>query len=106
MELNLHIYKGREIIKTYKTETVDLMYGTVEDILNVLELDKIKTGENLEIASCIVKASGQLKPFLKDLFDGVTDEEIRNTRMQNLIEIFKGLYQYAIMEMNTVSQKN
>lgn len=106
MELNLHIYKGREIVKTYKTETIDLMYGTVEDIVNVLELDKIKKGDNLEIAACVMRASGQLKPFLKDLFDGVTDDEIRNTRMQNLIDIFRGLYQYAIMEMNTVSEKN
>lgn len=106
MELKLHIYKGKEIVKTYKTETVDLMYGTVEDILNVLELDKIKTGDNLEIATCVMKASGQLKPFLKDLFDGVTDDEIRNTRIKNLIDIFRNLYQYAVSEMNLISEKN
>ena len=51
----------------------------------------------------IVKASKQLKPFLKDLFDGVTDEEIRHTRIQNLIEVFRGLFHYATQEMNALT---
>lgn len=103
MELNLHIYEGKKISKTYKAETVDFSFGVVEDILDVLDFDNMKTGDNKEIASMIIKTSKQLKPFLKDLFDGVTDEEIRHTRMQNLISIFKNLIAYAVQELNALS---
>ena len=103
MELKLHIYEGKKIIKTYKAETVDFSFGVVEDVLDILDFDSMKTGDNKEIAAMIVKASRQLKPFLKDLFDGVTDEEIRKTRIQNLIEVFRGLFRYATQEMNALT---
>lgn len=103
MELKLHIYEGKKIIKTYKAETIDFSFGVVEDILDILDFDNMKKGDNKEIASMIIKASKQLKPFLKDLFDGVTDEEIRCTRMQNLIAVFKDLFAYATQEMNALT---
>ena len=32
MNLKLNIYKKREIIKTYESDTYDLLFGTVEDL--------------------------------------------------------------------------
>ncbi|MDE5885468.1 MAG: hypothetical protein K2H29_10390 [Oscillospiraceae bacterium] len=103
MQLTLKIYEGKKVVKEYKAETVDFSFGVVEDILDVLDFDNMKTGDNKEIAAMIVKASRQLKPFLKDLFDGVTDEEIRHTRIQNLISVFKGLIAYTVQELNALS---
>lgn len=99
MELKLKIYQGKEVIKTYTAETVDFSFGVVEDILDALNFENMKTGDKTELAAMVVKCSKQLKPFLMDIFDGVTADEIRNTRMQNLIEIFKGLYDYATKEL-------
>lgn len=103
MELTLKIYERKKVVKEYKAETVDFSFGVVEDILDVLDFDSMKTGNKQEIAAMIVKTSKQLKPLLKDLFDGVTDEEIRRTRMQNLIEVFRGLFSYATQEMNALT---
>jgi hypothetical protein len=102
MELKLKIYKGKKVVKEYTTDTIDCSYGVVEDVLDVLDFENMKTGNNAELAAMVVKCAKQLKPFLKDMFDGVTDEEIRCTRMQNLIEIFKGLYKYATHELGLV----
>ena len=63
----------------------------------------MKTGDKTELAAMVIKCSKQLKPFLKDLFPGVTDEEIRNTRIQNLIEVFRGLYEYATQELGAAA---
>jgi len=101
MELTLKIYKGKEVIKTYTAETVDFSFGVVEDILDALDFEHMNN--QTEIATMIVKASKQLKPFLMDIFDGVTADEIRNTRMQNLIEVFRGLYQYATKELGAAA---
>lgn len=99
MEIVLKIYEGKEVIKTYAAETIDFSFGVVEDILDALDFENMKTGNKAELAGVIIKCSKQLKPFLKDIFPGVTDEEIRNTRIQNLIEVFRGLYQYATEEL-------
>ena len=103
MELTLKIYKGKEVEKEYTTDTIDFSYGVVEDILDALDLENMKNGTNAELAARVIKCSRQLKPFLKDMFGGVTDEEIRRTHIQNLIEIFKGLFKYATDELGLIT---
>lgn len=93
----LKIYEGKTVVKEYHAETIDLSFGVIEDVLDALDFENMKNQS--EMAGMIVKASKQLKPFLKDIFDGVTDEEIRHTRIQNLIDIFKDLYKYAMQEL-------
>ena len=99
MEIKLKIYNGNEVEKVYTAETIDFSFGVIEDILDAFDMENMKTGNKAEIASIIIKCSKQLKPFLKDMFPGVTDEEIRRTHIQNLIEVFKGLYEYATGEL-------
>lgn len=99
MELTLKIYEGKTVIKEYKTQTIDFSFGVIEDVLDAMDFENMKSGSNAEIAAMVVKCSKQLKPFLMDMFDGVTADEIRHTRVQNLIEVFKGLYHYATAEL-------
>ncbi len=103
MEIKLNIYNGKEVVKVYTAETIDFSFGVIEDILDALDLENMKTGSKTELAGVIIKCSKQLKPFLRDMFPGVTDEEIRNTHIQNLIEVFKGLYEYATKELMTAA---
>jgi len=107
MDLTLKIYNGKEVVKTYTAETIDFSFGIVEDILDALKFEDMKTGDKTEVAAMIVKCSKQLRPFLMDIFPGVTAEEIRNTRVQNLIEVFRGVYKYAVGELGAAApQKN
>lgn len=92
-EITLNIYKAdnkQEIEKKYTIESVDLMFGTVEDILNVVDLDKLN--DEKAIAVMIVKAWGQLKPFLKDIFPGLTDEEIKHVKINEMIPLFSEIF--------------
>lgn len=106
MELKLRVNEGRENAKVYTTDTIDFSFGVVEDVLNIIDFDKINN--KTELVAMILKSSKQLKPFLKDLFTGVSDEELRTVKMSNIIEVFKGLYNYAIEELGTVvkNEKN
>ena len=77
MNLVLNIYKGREIEKTYTANTYDLLFGTIEDILSVVDvLDMKDTGEILKVVSSAIST---FKPFLMDIFEGLTEEELRRT---------------------------
>lgn len=106
MELKLNIYDGRKIVKTYIAESVDLSFGVIEDVLDALDFENMKTGDNKEMAKMILKCKDQIKPFLMDIFDGLTADEVRHTRTQNLIDVFRGLYNYAVGELGVVGSKN
>jgi DUF917 family protein len=93
MELKLNIYNGKVIEKTYITDTYDLMYGTIEDVLNVIDLDKID--KSVELGKMIIRLLPLINPFLKDVFDGLTDEELRRTKVKEVKQIFEKIFSYG-----------
>ena len=101
MKFVLPIYKGREPIKVYKTDSFTVSFGTVEDIIDALQLDDIKTDKQMGVA--ILKAIKQLRPFLKDIFDGITDDEIRHTHLDDLVKLFTDMFNYAADTINGVT---
>lgn len=103
--MTLNIYKKdnkNEIEKTYTAESYDLMLGTVEEIMQIIDFDKMDN--NVAIATMVIKCYGQLKPFLKDVFPGVTDEELTRVKVKELIPTFKTII-LSIMESLNLLKK-
>lgn len=91
--ITLNIYSKankNEVVKTYTTDSVDLMFGTVEDILNIIDLDKIN--DQKAMAVMVVKCWAQLKPFLKDIFTGLTDDDITCIKINEMIPLFIDIF--------------
>lgn len=88
MELVLNIYDSqtRMIAKQYTAETVDIMFGTVEDVIDIIDIEKLDN--DMEWAKVIAVAMKKLKPLLKEVFIGVTDEELKNTKIKELVPLF------------------
>ena len=103
MELKLKVIDSNGNAITYTADTIDCQFGIVEDILNVLDVDNLN--DKTSLAAMIIRSSKQLKPFLTDLFNGLTDEELRTAKMSNIVEIFKGIYNYAINELGALSKQ-
>ena len=85
--ITLTIYKQgskKEIEKTYEAEGYDLMLGTVEDFMQIIDVNKM--GDSMEVAKMITKGYGKLKPLLKDVFPEVTDEELNRTKVAELVK--------------------
>jgi len=101
--LKLNIYEKGKVVKTYETETADIMFGTLEDVIGVADIDKLTSGDSttwrLEVGKLIIKAIPLLTPFLCDVFPGVTTEELRNTKVKELIPIFTEVIAYAFSEI-------
>lgn len=105
--IKLNIYSKTEknkIEKTYTTESYDLMLGTVEDIMQVIDLDKMN--DDMEIAKTVVKLYPQLKPFLKDVFEGLTDDELKQIKIKELIPTFLEICKSIITSFNTLKSGN
>lgn len=102
-ELKLNIYNKKEVVKTYEAETYDLEFGTVEDLINLIDLDNLNLDNNTEL----IKAAGKvcmggmdvIKPLYKEIFDGLTDDELRHTHLSELANILIKVIKFSIDEM-------
>lgn len=106
--MKLNIYKSKtEIEKTYTAEIYDLLYGTLEDFINIIDLDRITNGKNADFVSAVsiavVKGMSQLKPLILDVFDGLTEEELRKTRVSELTAVVIEILKYAIAQIGGAS---
>ena len=93
--MKLHIYKNqKEVEKTYEVDNYDLMFGTVEDILGIF--DEIEDmGDNMQIFNAIRHNRSKLNDLLKDIFPELTDDELRRTKLFELVPVFIGLFGYV-----------
>lgn len=102
--MKLNIYERGQVVKTYEAETADILYGTVEDLIELIDLDKLQNLESkesqLEIGKTILKGVPILMPFLKEIFIGLTDEELRKTKVKELIPLFIEIFKYAFSELS------
>ena len=82
IELNIYDDK-KKVKKTYSVDGYDLMYGTVEDFVSVIDFDKVD--DRNELAKMVINGFGKLKPLLKDVFPEITDEELKHTKVNEVI---------------------
>lgn len=103
MEIKLEIYDRRKVVKTYMAESYDIMFGTVEDLISVLDLDKIMSGDDKElvqaVAHAIPKVFNMVKPLLKDIFEGLTDEEIKHARLSDIAKCLLTIVKLSIAQI-------
>lgn len=103
----LNVYKKdnkKEIEKTYKAESYDLMLGTVEEFMQIIDIDKLS--DNTEVAKMVVKCYGILKPLLKDVFEGITDDELDRVMVKELVPVIMNIGTSIIESLNLVKSGN
>ena len=100
MQLVLNVYdpKTKLIARQYTAETVDIMFGTIEDLIDIIDVEKLN--DNMEWAKVIALSLKKLKPLLKEVFTGVTDEELKNTKITELVPLFVNIFSYMMSEIN------
>ncbi len=111
MELKINIYNKKEITKTYTNDTYDLMFGTVEDFMDLINVDELKTGSDQEIIMLVGKAvpkgMGTIKALLKDVFEGMTDEELKHTKVKEITKVLVNIVKSSITEIGKgIDEKN
>lgn len=99
MKLNVYDKKGK-IEKTYEKEAADLMFGTIDDVSRALDL---KSGEKIAVSDLtplvtefIDSDIDKAKEIMKDIFDGLTDEEIRRVKMSEFVTAIVEVIGYTI----------
>lgn len=114
MELKLNVYKGNEIEKTYTAESFRLMTGTCEEILKVVDIDKLLDGNlkdeqmGIEILKVVVKSFRLFCPLLQEVFVGLTEEEYHRTAIKEVANCVINVVQHTVSELFNVggAEKN
>lgn len=84
-----------KIEKTYKADGYDLLMGTVEDFMDIIDVDKLD--DKAEVAKMVLKGMEQIKPLIKDVFPEITDEEFKRVRVNDLVNTI-GLIGASVVE--------
>lgn len=108
--MKLNVYEKKQIIKTYEAETYDLMFGTIEDIAEAVNLDALKTGSDVEIiklvGNLVMNSMSTVKELLKDIFDGITNEELKKVKVAEIATVLIDVVKYTIIQLNAGAPKN
>lgn len=105
--LNLNIYSAEDktkVEKTYTAESYDLMLGTVEDLMQIIDVDKMT--DNIAITRMVVSGYGKLMPFIKDIFEGVTDDELKRVKVKELIPLFVNVFKSVVEGLDILKTGN
>lgn len=102
--MKLNIYENKKIIKTYEVDAYDLMFGTVEDVANAIDLDSLNSGSDVEILKMVGKlvmsSMDTVKNLLKDIFDGLTDEELKKVKVSEIATVLVDVVKFTIAQLN------
>mgnify|MGYP007122111695 FL=1 len=102
--MKLDIYDHKNVVKTYETDAYEIMSGTVEDLIDAARLDTIENGSDAEIVvaatNLVTTSMGTVKDLLKDIFDGLTDDEIKHTRVSDIVNVIVEVILYAVGQIS------
>lgn len=107
--LTLNIYKKEnknEIEKTYTAEGYRLMFGTLQDIMSVIDLDKLQSGNEMELAKMAIRGFDLIAPILQDVFPELTSDELRRTSTSDLIPLVVDITREALNTMKPLKSGN
>jgi len=110
--MQLNIYNGTEIIKTYTAETAFLPLGVCEDILKAVDIDTLVLGANdpekqlalgASIIKIVVSNFDSFKELLKSTFVGLTDDELRTTDIGEVASVITEIVSYSVNKLFNIS---
>lgn len=113
MKLNIYGKKGNKkiIVKTYEAESYDMLFGIVDDVSALINIDDLKDLSEdslIKAAAKVVTTSmGSIKELMHDIFDGITDEELRHASVKEIAQVIVDVFTYTFTEIGKgISEKN
>lgn len=109
--MKLDIYENKNVVKTYETDKYSLMFGTIQEFIKIINLDELKSTSEEEIGNLVLKAIPNsidlISHLMKDIFNELTDDELKNVRLKDIATVIIEVIKYAINEMTIgINSKN
>lgn len=99
--MKLNIYHGNNIVKTYEVDNYDLTYGVIEDVIEIIDGKDLENKNDL--VNVAIDSFHLLRPLLKQVFDGLTDDELRTVKVRELIVVIVELIKASVANLKTIT---
>lgn len=84
-----------EVAKTVTAEAYDIMFGTVEDILGLI--DAVGDGsDDSGVIRAVVENWEKLCTLLLDVFPGLTREDLKHIKVREVVPVMVDLFRYVV----------
>ena len=84
-----------EVAKTVTADAYDIMFGTVEDILGLL--DAVGDGsDDSGVIRAVVKNWEKLCTLLLDVFPDLTREDLKHIKVREVVPVMVDLFRYVV----------
>lgn len=100
MKLNVYVVdeNGRisqsKVAKVLEVDAYDLMYGTVEDILNVLDgVDDLN--DNAGLLKLLQGNWKKINKLILDVFPDATEDDLKSIKVKELVPVFIEIFAYV-----------
>lgn len=98
--MKINIYEKRKVVKTYEIDAYDLPWGVVTDVTSAIDLEQIRKGSTEDlysaVGSLLLTSADKVNDLMKDMFDGLTDEELRKASAPEIIDCLIDVMIYTI----------
>ena len=105
LEINIYDKKGK-VKKTAKANLVDLEFGQVRKILDLLEIESVT--DTMQIVKKVNDAWADIKIVLNQIFPDLKEEEFDSIKLKELIPVLIIVVKYSFAEIvqNIPQEKN
>ena len=96
--MKINTYKTqKEVEKTFEVDEYDIMYGTIQDILEVLDEGIPSLDDEEGLFKLIASNRGKLEALILDIFEpaGMVEADLRKIKLKELIPLFIALFNYV-----------
>ncbi len=106
IQLNIYdINDKTKVEKTLEAEGYELMLGTVEDFMDIIDIDKL--GDEKEVAKMAFKGYKQLKTLIMDIFPELQDDEYKRIKVSDLVRLIIQIGTAVVEQLDFIkSSKN
>ena len=104
MEFKINVYdKQGNVVKTCSAESMNLTFGNVRTLMEVLKVDSIR--DTSDILKTIFSAWETLVDILDDCFKDMEPGDWEYVRMKELAPVIMSMLRYSFAEMMTIPQE-
>lgn len=103
MELEINVYDDDDqVIKKVKANTVDLRFGQVSAIIELVNVESIN--DSGELLKTVHGAWKQLRKILSKVFPDMTEEDWENVKISELLPVTVAILKDSFAKMLTIPQ--
>lgn len=100
-KLTINIYdENDDIVKTAEAKVVDLRFGTIRRLMEVLNVDDIN--DTSELLKTVYKAWNQITNILEKAFPDIEDDDWDNVKLSELIPVLMVILKSSFVQMMTI----